>query len=413
MTLPAMTLPRPDLLQNLADARALRIASDLGRSLRAVDRGLDATASIIVDGRRLRDFASNDYLGLARDPALVEALIAAARRGGVGASAAHLLGGHREEHAALEEALAAWTGRERALLFSTGYMANLGAMQALLAHGDAGAMAQPALCVQDKLNHACLIDAARLAGSTLRRYRHAEVDGARRQLETQPGVAALVATDGVFSMDGDVAPLRALADLCRTQHATLMVDDAHGLGVLGPRGAGSLAEAGIDQGHAPVLMATLGKALGVAGAFVAGPAVLIDGLVQFARAHIYTTAMPPALAAAALVAVRIARGDDERRARLTRHITLFRAGAAARGIALLPSRTPIQPVAIGDSTAALCAARTLEAAGFFVPAIRPPTVAAGSARLRVTLSAAHADADIEQLLDTLATTLAPIGEGRQ
>lgn len=412
MTLPGVTPRRPDLLQQLSAARARREAADLGRRLRVVDRDLGAPASIVVDGRRLRYFASNDYLGLARAPELVEALVVATRRGGVGASAAHLLGGHREEHAALEQALAAWTGRDRALLFSTGYMANLGVMQALLAHGDSSAAERRALCVQDKLNHACLIDAARLAGGTLRRYRHAEVDGARRQLSTQADVAALLATDGVFSMDGDVAPLRALADLCRAEGATLMVDDAHGLGALGPHGAGSLAEAGVDQHDAPVLMATLGKALGVAGAFVAGPAALIDGLVQFARTHIYTTAMPPALAAASLVAVGIARGDDERRVRLERHIVHFRAGAAARGIVLLPSRTPIQPVAIGDSAAALRAARTLEAAGFFVPAIRPPTVADGSARLRVTLSAAHADTDIEQLLDALAEALARIGEAR-
>ena len=402
---------RPDLLHDLAEAQARRVAQSLGRRLRAVDRDLAKPASVIIDGRRLRDFASNDYLGLAREPALVEALVDAARRGGVGASAAHILGGHREEHAALEEALAAWTGRERALVFSTGYMANLGVLQAVLAPmASATHERQATLCVQDKLNHACLIDGARLAGCTLRRYRHADVDGARRQLDAQPDAGALLATDGVFSMDGDVAPLRALADLCRAQHAVLMVDDAHGIGVLGPRGAGSLAEAGVDESEAPVLMATLGKALGVAGAFVAGPAALIDGLVQFARAHIYTTAMPPALAAASLVALGIARDDDTRRARVADHVARFRDGARQRGIALLPSRTPIQPVAIGDSAAAVHAARELESLGFFVPAIRPPTVAEGSARLRVSLSAAHTEADIEQLLDALSAVLRPAGK---
>ena len=393
-------------MQALATAQARRVEHALGRRLRAVDRDLAVPASVIVNGRRLHDFASNDYLGLAREPALIEALVGAARRGGVGASAAHLLGGHREEHAALEEALAAWTGRERALLFSTGYMANLGVLQALLANADASPHDRPAtLCVQDKLNHACLLDGARLAGCTLRRYPHADVDAARRQLDTQPDAGALLATDGVFSMDGDVAPLRALASLCVDHQATLMVDDAHGIGVLGPRGAGSLAEAGLDESDAPVLMATLGKALGVAGAFVAGPAALVDGLVQFARAHIYTTAMPPALAAAALVAVGIARDDDERRVRVARHVARFRDGANAHGLALLPSRTPIQPVLIGSSAVAVRASRELEARGFFVPAIRPPTVAEGSARLRVSLSAAHTEADIDRLLDALAAGL--------
>lgn len=396
---------RPDLLQGLAEARARRVAGALDRRLRVVDRDVAAAASLVVDGRRLLDFASNDYLGLARDPAVVDALAGAARRSGAGAGAAHLLGGHREEHAALEEALAAWTGRTRALLFSTGYMANLGVLQALLAPAEPAARTTPALCVQDKLNHACLIDGARLAGCELKRYPHADVEAARRRFCTRPGRAAMLATDGVFSMDGDVAPLRALAALCADEHALLMVDDAHGLGVLGPRGAGSLAEAGLDETAAPVLMATLGKALGVAGAFVAGPAALIDGLVQFARPYIYTTAMPPALAAASLVALGIARDDAARRECVARHVAHFRDGAAARGIDLLPSRTPIQPVAIGDSTHALEAARRLEAAGFFVPAIRPPTVPEGGARLRVTLSAAHDDDDVERLLDALAAAI--------
>ncbi|HNR90939.1 MAG TPA: 8-amino-7-oxononanoate synthase [Dokdonella sp.] len=396
---------RPDLLQGLADARARRVGGALGRRTRTVGRDVAAPVSLFVDGRRLLDFASNDYLALARDAAVVDALAGAARRTGVGAGAAHLLGGHREEHAALEEALAAWTGRSRALLFSTGYMANLGVLQALLAPAEPTARTTPALCVQDKLNHACLIDGARLAGCELKRYPHADVEAARRQFGTRPGAAAMLATDGVFSMDGDIAPLRALAALCAEEQALLMVDDAHGLGVLGPRGAGSLAESGLDETAAPVLMATLGKALGVAGAFVAGSASLIDGLVQFARPYIYTTAMPPALAAACLAAVGIARDDGERRQRLLLNIERFRAGAAARGLPLLPSRTAIQPLLVGDSVAALQAAQTLEAAGFFVPAIRPPTVPEGSARLRVTLSAAHVEADIDGLLAALSRCL--------
>lgn len=390
----AVPASRPDLLARAAAAQVERARASLLRRLRTVD-AVDG-ACIVVDGRRLLNFASNDYLGLAQHPALREALARAAARWGVGASAAHLLGGHREEHAALEDALARWTGRERALLFSTGYMANLGVASALLDAGD--------LCVQDKLNHASLIDAARLAGCALKRYVHADVDSAARQLSAQPVVGALLASDGVFSMDGDVAPLRELAALGRTQGALLLVDDAHGLGVLGPDGAGSLAEAGLTQDDAPLLMGTLGKALGVAGAFVAGSTTLIDALVQSARTFVYTTALPPALAAATRVAIGIARHEAWRRERLQRLVAHFRAVAAQRGLELLPSRTPIQPVLIGASADALAASRRLEAAGFFVPAIRSPTVPQGAARLRVALSALHAESDVERLLDALAGT---------
>jgi 8-amino-7-oxononanoate synthase len=388
-------MPRPDLLARLAAAQAQRVHDGLLRRLRVVE-SVDGPR-IVVDGRALIDFASNDYLGLAQHPALREALTNAVARWGVGAGAAHLLGGHRDEHAALEEKLARWTGRERALLFSTGYMANLGVVSALLCAGD--------VCLQDKLNHASLIDAARLAGCELARYRHADVDSAGRQLRTRPHAAAALTTDAVFSMDGDLAPLAGLSALCKNDGALLMVDDAHGIGVLGDDGAGSLSEAGLAQDDAPVLMATLGKALGVAGAFVAGSAALIDGLVQFARSYVYTTAMPPALAAAASIAVDIARADHERRARLHRHVAQFRDGAAQRGITLLASMTPIQPVPVGDSAAALAAAQRLEDVGFYVPAIRPPSVPANGARLRVSLSAAHAEADIERLLDALAAAL--------
>lgn len=392
-----MTSARPDLLQRLADERAHREQARLLRRVRTAEP--DGGAWIVVDGRRLLNFASNDYLDLARHPTLVEALARAVRADGVGAGAAHLLGGHREEHAALEDALARWTGRERALLFSTGYMANLGAISALVGTGD--------LCVQDKLNHASLLDGARLAGCELKRYRHADVASAARQLDTLSEAAALLVTDGVFSMDGDVAPLVDLANLCKTQQTTLMVDDAHGLGVLGPDGAGSVAEAGLSQDDVPALMGTLGKALGVAGAFVAGRAALIDGLVQAARTFVYTTAMPPALATATRVAIDIARFEGWRRDRLAQLIAHFRHGAGERGIALLESRTPIQPVAIGDSATALLVSAQLETAGFYVPAIRPPTVPQGQARLRVTLSAAHSESDVERLLDALASAVQP------
>jgi 8-amino-7-oxononanoate synthase len=394
-------MQRPVLLDRLAQAQAERAQQSLLRRLRAVD-AVDGSR-IVIDGKSLLNFASNDYLGLAQHPALHEALTRSAARWGVGATASHLLGGHRDEHALLEEKIAQWTGRERALLFSTGYMANLGAIGALLRADD--------VCVQDKLNHASLLDGARLAGADLKRYAHADVTAAERQLSGTPDAAALLATDGVFSMDGDIAPLRELAALCKTQHATLMVDDAHGLGVLGTEGAGSVAEAGLDQDDAPVLMATLGKALGVAGAFVAGSAALIDGLIQFARAHTYTTAMPPALAAAASVAVDLARAESWRRDKLQRLIAHWRDGAAQRGLTLLDSRTPIQPLLVGSSEEALRIALQMESAGFYIPAIRPPTVPAGKARLRITLSAGHEEADVEGLLDALAGTLSDGGAG--
>lgn len=389
-------MPRPELLARLAHAQAERAQAGLRRRLRSVDAA--DGAHIVVAGRRLLSFASNDYLGLAQHPRVREALQQAAARWGVGATAAHLLGGHRAEHEALEAALAQWTGRERALLFSSGYMANVGVLGALLGADD--------LCVQDKLNHACLIDGARLSGAVLKRYVHNDIASARRQLDSAPAAAALLATDGVFSMDGDSAPLGELAALCREQGALLHVDDAHGLGVLGPDGAGSLAEAGLDQDAAPVLMATLGKALGTAGAFVAGSAVLIDGLVQFARSHVYTTASPPALAAATRVALDIARFESWRRERLRALIAHLRHGALQRGLHLLDSRTPIQPLLVGASEDALRWADGLEARGFYVPAIRPPTVAAGKARLRITLSALHTESQVEQLLDALAQVAA-------
>ena len=384
---------RPDLFARLAQAHAQRAHDNLLRRLRSVDQ-VDG-ARIVIAGKSLLNFASNDYLGLAQHPVLLEALTRSAAHWGVGATASHLLGGHREEHAMLEEKLAQWTGRERALLFSTGYMANLGAIGALLQDGD--------VCVQDKLNHASLLDAARLSGARIKRYRHADPDSAQQQLQTLPDAGALLASDGVFSMDGDIAPLRELAALCKTQHAALLVDDAHGIGVLGSDGAGSLAEAGLSPDDAPVLMATLGKALGVAGAFVAGSTALIDGLVQFARTHTYTTAMPPALAAAASAAIDLARAESWRREKLRSLIAQLCAGASERGLSLLESRTPIQPLLVGSSDDALRISQQMENAGFYIPAIRPPTVSAGSARLRITLSAAHEASDVERLLDALAS----------
>ncbi|SFS16412.1 8-amino-7-oxononanoate synthase [Dyella sp. OK004] len=385
-------MPRPSLTDRLAQRTAERAQAQLLRRLRTIEHAEGPWLE--SDGRRLLSFCSNDYLGLAQHPQLIAALKRVADDEGVGSGSAHLICGHRAEHAALEEALAEWTGRERALLFSTGYMANLGVMQALLQDGD--------VCVQDKLNHACLLDGAQLAGAELKRYPHADVAAAARQLASRSEAAALLATDGVFSMDGDIAPLRELASLCRREGATFMVDDAHGLGVLGDDGAGSLSALALGQREVPVLMATLGKALGCHGAFVAGSAALIDGLLQSARTYIYTTAMPPALAAAALTAVRVAREEDWRREKLTSLIARFREGAEQLGLPLMPSPTAIQPLLLGEAQTALDGAQALEAQGFLVGAIRPPTVPQGKARLRITLSAAHEEEHVDRLLEALS-----------
>lgn len=398
----ARSVDRPVAIARLLAVRAQRERDGLLRRLRTLERG--DGGHILVDGRRLLNFSGNDYLGLAGHPAVVAALREAAAEHGVGATAAHLVCGHRRPHAALEAALAEWTGRESALLFSTGWMANLGVLQALLGPGD--------LCVQDRLNHASLLDGACLAGCALRRYRHGDVAAAGRQLAlAAEGGATVLASDGVFSMDGDVAPLAGLAAVAARAGAVLLVDDAHGLGVLGPDGAGSVAAAGLDAGAVPVLMATLGKALGTAGAFVAGDRDLVEGLLQAARTFIYTTAMPPALAAATLAAVGVARREQWRRDHLAALVAHFRAGAAGLGLRLADSDTPIQPLLVGPAQRATAMALALEAQGILAVAIRPPTVPMGGARLRITLSAAHARADVDRLLAALAA-LPPDRDGR-
>ncbi|HLI19393.1 MAG TPA: 8-amino-7-oxononanoate synthase [Rhodanobacteraceae bacterium] len=380
-----------DLMQSLATRVAERDRAGLLRRARTVDAA--RSVHVQIDGRELLNFCSNDYLGLAQDKRIIKALQKAANESGIGSTAAHLVCGHRREHAQLEDALCEWTGREAALLFSSGWLANLGAMQALLA--------RDAVCVQDKLNHASLLDAAQLADATLKRYPHGNAEGAARQLAGAKERPALLATDGVFSMDGDVAPLRELAALCKRENVALMVDDAHGLGVLGTHGTGSVSEAGLSQTDVPILMATLGKALGCMGAFVAGSRALIEGLTQFARTFVYTTAMPPALAAATCEAARIARTEDWRREKLQSLVARFRQGAAQLGLPLPESRTAIQPIVLGDTAHTVAASRTLEDHGFLVTAIRPPTVPQGKARLRVTLSAAHSEGDVDRLLDAL------------
>ena len=362
------------------------------RRITAWDNSL-GPAELLVDGRRCLAFCSNDYLGLARDPRLAQAMAAGAVAWGAGSGAAHLVTGHTTEHHALEEALAEFTGFPRALLFSTGYMANLGMVCALAGRGD--------LVAEDRLNHASLIDASRLSGARVRRYAHADPDAAARRLATATGHRFIV-TDGVFSMDGDAAPLAALAEVAVRTDAALLVDDAHGLGVLGRDGRGSLDAAGLAPTAVAALVGTLGKALGTFGAFVAGSEAVVETLIQRARSYIYTTAPPPAVATATLAALRLAREEGWRRERLATLIARFRSAAADLGLRLVPSATPIQPVIAGDARAALAAAEQLFARGLWVSAIRPPTVPAGSARLRITFSAAHREQDVDRLLEALA-----------
>ena len=351
-----------------------------------------------LDGRPVIAFCTNDYLGLARHPRVVAAFQRGAEVYGVGSGSAHLVAGHGPAHEALEEELADFLGRPRALLFSTGYMANLGVIQALAGPGDP--------VFEDKLNHASLIDGALLARARLRRYPHADMAALRRQVQghitTEGTATALIATDGVFSMDGDLAPLPELAALARAAGAWLLVDDAHGIGVLGREGRGCLDHFGLGMEEVPILVGTLGKALGTFGAFVAGEDDLIETLIQSARSYIYTTAPPPALAAATRASLALARREEWRRERLRELIGGFRAGAAQLGLPLLPSPTPIQPLLAGSAERALAWSQALEARGLLVTAIRPPTVPLGSARLRVTLSALHSDQELDMLLEALA-----------
>lgn len=376
-----------DLEQELERRRA----AGLYRRRRVVDgpQGPELT----VDGRRVLAFCSNDYLGLAADPRLAEALARGAREYGVGGGAAHLVTGHSRAHHALEEELAAFVGRERALLFSTGYMANLGAVAALAGQGDA--------VFEDRLNHASLLDAGLLCRARLQRYGHADAADLRRRLEGSGAKHKLVLTDGVFSMDGDIAPLPGLASACGAHDAALLVDEAHGIGVVGPEGRGSAAAAGLGPAQVPLLMGTLGKALGTAGAFVAASEAVIETLIQQARSYIYTTAAPPAVAEATRTALAIAREEAWRREHLHALVRRFREGAQQLGLELMDSATPIQPIVLGDAATAVAWSDALWERGILVTAIRPPTVPEGTARLRVTLSAAHDTDQVDRLLGAL------------
>ncbi|HEY0767286.1 MAG TPA: 8-amino-7-oxononanoate synthase [Steroidobacteraceae bacterium] len=361
----------------------------------------DARTAALAGGRELIDFSSNDYLGLARHPVLAAAMSACAARVGAGSGASHLVSGHGLEHERLEEELAAFTGRERALLFSTGYMANLAVMSTLAARGER--------VLLDRLCHASLIDGAILSGAQLRRYRHADAQAAARLLASDGAPAALIATDGVFSMDGDLAPLPELARAARAHEAWLVVDDAHGLGVVGANGRGALEHFGLDAEDVPVLIGTLGKAFGSFGAFVAGGADLIELLIQKARPYLYTTALPQPVAAATRRALALAQAQSWRRERVLALTARFRKHASEAQVPLSASITPIQPIVFGSAAAALAAQRQLQEAGLWVVAIRPPTVPQGSARLRVTLSAAHTEAQVDELIGQLAGCCARAG----
>jgi len=346
-----------------------------------------------VDGQPLISFCSNDYLGLANDPALVDAACAGARIWGVGSGASHLVSGHLGAHAALEDKLAEFTGFARALLFSTGYLANLGIVPALVGRNDA--------VFADRLNHASLIDAVQLSRADSQRYPHADLATLERLLATSTARRKLILTDAVFSMDGDLAPLPGLLALAERFDAWLVVDDAHGFGVLGRQGRGSLAHFNLPAAERLVYMGTLGKAAGAAGAFVTGSATVIEWLQQRARSYIFTTASSPIIACALASSLELIAAGDARRQHLWQLVAQLRDGLAATRWRLLPSPTAIQPVIIGDNHDTLRIAGALYARGLWVPAIRPPTVPKGTARLRVSLTAAHSEAQLARLVDAL------------
>ncbi|MGA8146428.1 MAG: 8-amino-7-oxononanoate synthase [Gallionellaceae bacterium] len=390
---------------------------------------------VSVDGKPCLSFCSNDYLGLANHPQLLAALQQGAQKFGAGAGASHLVSGHSAAHHELEQACAAFVGKPAALLFSSGYLANLGAVQALVGHGDT--------VFADKLNHASLNDAMLLSRAAVKRYRHKDVEHLTELFEQSSGGRKLVITDAVFSMDGDVAPLPELLALCEQHDAWLLVDDAHGFGVLGEQGRGSLSHFGLNdtsqirreqgemQGAAQraakhtelagaervsmrhsrspaqhdlsriIYMATLGKAAGVSGAFVAAEQVVIDTLVQKARSYIYTTASPPALACALLASLALLREEEWRREHLQKLIAQLRAGLAGLPWKLMPSATPIQPLLVGGNQDAVALSEGLRGRGIWAPAIRPPTVPQGGARIRISLSAAHGEPDVAQLIGAL------------
>lgn len=347
--------------------------------------------AVVVDGKPYLSFCSNDYLGLANHPALKKAFISAVEKEGVGSGAAHLLTGHSHYHQQLEEALADFTGQQRVLLFSTGYMANIGVIAGLLQRGDN--------IIQDKLNHASLLDGGRVTAATQSRYAHNDMAMLQRRLQTVKDSAhTLIVSDGVFSMDGDLARVPEILTLAKQHDAAVMIDDAHGLGVIGNTGRGIVEYYQSQLPYLPIVVGTFGKAFGTAGAFVAADAVVIETLIQQARSYVYTTAQPAAVAAATLVSLQLIEQESWRREKLKALIQQFRAGAQQLGLQLMASETPIQPVIVGSVHRAAAIGQQLQQHGILVGVIRPPTVPQGSARLRITFSAEHTESQVDQLL---------------
>ena len=346
-----------------------------------------------VNGKKVHNFCSNDYLGLADNPAIAEAFKQGIDDYGTGSGASHLISGHTKAHCDLEQQLAEFTGRPKALLFSSGYMANIGVIGALVGRGDA--------VLEDYLNHASLLDGGLLSRAKFQRYKHRDYKDLDAKLDASNGARKLVVTDGVFSMDGNMAPIADLADVSQKNNAWLMVDDAHGFGVLGKTGAGLVEDLNLGVDQVPILMGTLGKAFGTYGAFVAGSEALIETLVQFSRSYIYTTAPPPAVAVATSASLELVKNDQWRRDKLNQLISRFRHGAEQIGLRLMNSNTAIQPVLMASDTELLETNKKLLESGFMVGAIRPPTVPKGTGRLRVTLSASHSEQQVDALLDAL------------
>jgi 8-amino-7-oxononanoate synthase len=367
----------------------------------------ETAAHMQIDGQSMLAFCSNDYLGLAGHSDLIEAACAGAREFGVGSGASPLVSGHSAANEALETDLAAFVELGRALYFYAGYAANIGIVPALVGEGDA--------LFSDELNHACLIDGARLSRAHIHRYPHADLDALEASLAKSPARRKLVISEAVFSMDGDIANIPGLLALSERYDALLLLDDAHGLGVLGPEGRGCLAHFGLtgaSASHRVLYMATLGKAAGVAGAFVAGPHALIEWLLQKTRSYIFATAAPPLLANALRASLRLIEAEQWRRAHLRNLITRLRVGLVAglQGTSwqLRPSLTAVQALVIGRNDQALAVMDGLKKRGLWVPAIRPPTVPKGTARLRIALSAAHSESDVDRLIQALAELAAQL-----
>tara|TARA_R110002095_G_scaffold176331_5_gene153762 strand:- start:675 stop:1835 length:1161 start_codon:yes stop_codon:yes gene_type:complete len=347
-------------------------------------------ARVQIAGTLYDNFSSNDYLGLANHPAVIKAFQQAAEKYGVGSGSAHLICGHSSEHHALEEELAEFTGRQRALVFSTGYMANLGVISALVKKGDE--------VFQDKLNHASLIDGGLISGARFRRYPHGDLNRLQQLVEQSSSTKKLIVSDGVFSMDGDEADVPKLASIAAQTDAMLMIDDAHGVGVLGKNGAGLLEKHDLNQQQVPILMATLGKSLGTAGAFVAGSDELIETLIQRARTYVFSTAMPSAMMAATRASLQLCQQENWRREKLAELVAQFRRGGQQLGLNLMLSSTPIQALILGSNQAVMSVSQRLKEKGILVGAIRHPTVAKNTERLRITFTANHTESQVEVLL---------------